>query len=993
MLHNNGYERYRERRGENPPISLFSTSIRVAFPLSSALANLRPSSLEEDEEPAEKWRTRKVCGAKFQDHRGPIEIGNVKKFLAQKNQMIKWIKTSKKAIGPIWVGHSIPTPMGPTNIVDWMAERLDFDAFEAFARYYALMRHEHPVMNMFIEKRGSAEDAKRIGKELLKITEVEPLFIAPPHADFLIKIAHGQEPELIQMSDLTTTLITIEDFFFRTDPLHHFKKRFGDSVRSVRPLYAPEVESIVEKCGRLDRRRCFWSIEFFSPEERNRAARRAEHVDVFYCESSFDPMNITRTADLKIFYNYQNCQGVRLTLKYEVTGVLEQIFRDHKLKVCKDADEVNVLVITDFPPHHNRFDQKKWFVEQICKLNYIGWSYIMPVFDEMKELPDKEDMTYKVLSQIDDVARSLGIIAQGDIRWEYGLEVDRELLDVLLFTVSEEREGILFNVLFKTTEIGIQLLNGLMERLDRDQYLLEVDGLIPTIIPRLAVQKPISRRMRFACGKEIDRLDAHHRHRHNLDAEQQSHRMKFNSAASCGVRIVDEWETDAEMGFIKVEGWSERNVNQAFEDLQNILSPIKLNCRNHNSLLYGVGEAYVRSLPKQFEMKALVDIDKFHLENNAIGGLIRIFGDSKQAVLRCLETFEARKNQLEIWTSIPHTLACSSLTESMDCNHRDLGLSLNAFCKTSGQSGTVEFRGTVEAYEMVAKALEEIDEQLYQRRTRSWSKKERAAEQKKTPEQRQLEEEEGKLAEDTCYCLLKVGVTEDFFRKECGHVLCIECTRNMVRAAISDRRFVIPCGSCGEPFTPDEIKYIVLGGSNRLKELDVEKWRFVFAKAQEHLAETRRDVEVCPTPDCLGLCHDAGYHPQTALNCGICDSDYCSTCFGRAHGGSRCLRKRGEHDLETKIYMEREGVKKCPKCGLATLKDGGCNHITCTVAKCGAHWCWLCEYLASDIGDCYKHMRAEHQNDMYDFEFGDEAMLVHAMLQWPMDANLFDEHD
>ena len=32
--------------------------------------------------------------------------------------------------------------------------------------------------------------------------------------------------------------------------------------------------------------------------------------------------------------------------------------------------------------------------------------------------------------------------------------------------------------------------------------------------------------------------------------------------------------------------------------------------------------------------------------------------------------------------------------------------------------------------------------------------------------------------------------------------------------------------------------------------------------------------------------------------------------------------------------------KRCPECGLNTMKDGGCDHITCN--KCFYEYCWLC---------------------------------------------------
>jgi hypothetical protein len=53
----------------------------------------------------------------------------------------------------------------------------------------------------------------------------------------------------------------------------------------------------------------------------------------------------------------------------------------------------------------------------------------------------------------------------------------------------------------------------------------------------------------------------------------------------------------------------------------------------------------------------------------------------------------------------------------------------------------------------------------------------------------------------------------------------------------------------------------------------------------------------------------------------------------------------------------------CPSCGHATVKDGGCNHITCV---CGAHWCYKCGFLQDENSESvYEHMMNEHGNYGY----------------------------
>ena len=51
--------------------------------------------------------------------------------------------------------------------------------------------------------------------------------------------------------------------------------------------------------------------------------------------------------------------------------------------------------------------------------------------------------------------------------------------------------------------------------------------------------------------------------------------------------------------------------------------------------------------------------------------------------------------------------------------------------------------------------------------------------------------------------------------------------------------------------------------------------------------------------------------------------------------------------------------RECPGCGTITEKLYGCNHITCTVAGCGSHWCYSCGGKF-DQDAIYGHMEEAH---------------------------------
>jgi hypothetical protein len=103
-------------------------------------------------------------------------------------------------------------------------------------------------------------------------------------------------------------------------------------------------------------------------------------------------------------------------------------------------------------------------------------------------------------------------------------------------------------------------------------------------------------------------------------------------------------------------------------------------------------------------------------------------------------------------------------------------------------------------------------------------------------------------------------------------------------------------------------------------------------------------------------------HARDAAALGVrrCTLAFCTECRQAWHGLSPCadlatrwraadedgreaLRKRyGDHvlhEVESSSWV-RENTKACPRCGAATQKNGGCNHIQCQ--SCRHEWCWLC---------------------------------------------------
>ena len=92
--------------------------------------------------------------------------------------------------------------------------------------------------------------------------------------------------------------------------------------------------------------------------------------------------------------------------------------------------------------------------------------------------------------------------------------------------------------------------------------------------------------------------------------------------------------------------------------------------------------------------------------------------------------------------------------------------------------------------------------------------------------------------------------------------------------------------------------------------------------------------------------------PQIKCDVEGCKDVFCTACLGWHRTDFVCEEKKNGKGL---VWQ-----KKCPRCGVLTSKNGGCNHIACP--KCGCHWCYVCDKGFRTAPECYAHMKKIHGN-------------------------------
>lgn len=187
------------------------------------------------------------------------------------------------------------------------------------------------------------------------------------------------------------------------------------------------------------------------------------------------------------------------------------------------------------------------------------------------------------------------------------------------------------------------------------------------------------------------------------------------------------------------------------------------------------------------------------------------------------------------------------------------------------------------------------------------------------------------------------GICHDLgvvFPLSCNHSACLGCWINWANAQVESRLY------CSHPSTVrcwGEKCGIELGNtywdflSEILSSALIQRWP---TEALRSLLSRRRlqanvlfpqamQVDCC-RPDCIGL----GYLGLDTVQCFICEHQWTP----------QDSRRRSGRMIADEAGYAMSGAKRCPKCHVWILKNGGCDHMSCIMCQHQFWWTTLLPY-------------------------------------------------
>ena len=172
---------------------------------------------------------------------------------------------------------------------------------------------------------------------------------------------------------------------------------------------------------------------------------------------------------------------------------------------------------------------------------------------------------------------------------------------------------------------------------------------------------------------------------------------------------------------------------------------------------------------------------------------------------------------------------------------------------------------------------------------------------------------------------------KDCFELSCRHPICKGCLGQLLMKATGDLT-LWPPRCCSQP--------IDLALAHQV--LPQHQAVVFFTRMQEANAKNKM---YCTNPWCSHFLNlDVIGMEESSYACPQCDTLLCLQCRGAAHPELSCQeaaqRKQASAEEQELFQLaQRNGWRRCGRCGVMVQLSSGCNHMTC---RCGHHFCYEC---------------------------------------------------
>ncbi|CAD6197362.1 unnamed protein product [Caenorhabditis auriculariae] len=795
-------------------------------------------------------------------------------------------------------------------------------------------------------------EARETREKLSRMEFRRPLHLTSLNCPFVIELEDGERPN-INFSWENSRCAIFDELKWE---IHNYKD-FLNGVKEIKILPVA-VRNHPAVSGMKD---VFLSnqavlIRFSSSDFRADAQKklmRSWVIPDHFVNPQYDNSDPVETYAAEFIYTVKpkNGRGYVLMKNAHEVGFAAKVLQGNGFGILRDYCETlggRKITFQFMPSVIDTTDQLVWLLEKIFEANNLDFVRAEMYFHR------PQDMVKSSLDSRQRVAKRLILTANDEKIWR-GPPVARDDYENIHRIAEDESlhpwtMGPQMNydnppgesrirVDFHDRVFGQAMVKKLTKEMPSTQFfsLIRKDRRGVRLIPSVRRYLNISKRIRYTLGQ--------------IEHHKKGFRGETQIREDCEftyVRLIDDFCVNNDFGSIIVEGYPHEYVVHVYNNLINAVAPIFIDCSGESAcLLYGPGLKLAETLVQWQQGKIVMDIDLYN-ERIALFGRDEVVGLVKGE----LEKFHKSKHLTDMDAQIlideprfsPNMMNLLYLMYDND----------DVFNQHVGEDGCIkvqgnmiDFRGKVAAFERLNELLETISEELRLMLGGPNSVPYRP---------------------DCAVCLCPVP--DDYFRLSCAHIYCRTCFVGQVKHDLLNRVWPLKCAQegCNLCVSPDDLKYLILGPSNRVRSLDDQKIVPLTRAAITVALRSGAGILACPTVDCQGIYEAVPKDlPAKIITCYECRQDTCTKCRLPRHGAVSCLTNSLLHhnaDMSLLIYTRnlKEGkLRNCPNtaCGAIIEKERGCNHMTCSACK--TEFCWLCDCFTGRVQDIYKHLHEFHK--------------------------------